>query len=156
MGMLNASPAPGQGIRDSSVSLTIALPVVLSKLVDMDFGSLAVTSRGTAVVSPVTDAVSTTGGVNVLGGSPHAAHFRIVASRLTLVFIQIPSTPLTLTRVGGTETITLSNWTMSGLPIRILTNQAASDFGVGGSLQIQAGQAEGTYTSTFQVVVNYF
>ena len=54
-------------------------PLTLTKLNDMDFGNLGVIANGTAVINPVTDTMTTTGGVIALGGTPRAATFRGVA-----------------------------------------------------------------------------
>ena len=56
-------------------------PLTLAKIADMDFGNLAVTANGTAVINPVTDTMTTSGGVFSLGGNPHAAMFRGVVRR---------------------------------------------------------------------------
>ena len=142
--------------RNSVVNMIIARPVSLTKLSDLDFATLTVSAAGTATINPATDAVTTTGGVNYLTGASRAAHFRIDATRLALVIIRIPSAPLTLTRLGGTETMTVSNWTLDGFPVRIITNAASTDFAVGGTLSVAANQADGTYTGVFSVTADYF
>src|SRR4051794_41394108 len=43
------------------------------RLMDMDFGIMAVTTAGTAVLDSSTDAVATTGGGLMLAGKPHTA-----------------------------------------------------------------------------------
>ena len=43
---------------------------------DMDFGLLTVTAAGAAILDSNTDAVTTTGGVLLAGGNPHAAIYR--------------------------------------------------------------------------------
>ena len=59
--------------------------------------------------------MTTTGGVVSLGGSPYAALFEAVSPRrASWSIIRIPSNPITLTRVGGTETMTVANWTIAG------------------------------------------
>ena len=65
---VGASPKP-------TAVVTINFPASLSKLQDMDFGSLMVTTAGTAILDSNTDVVTTTGGVVRAGGIPHAARF---------------------------------------------------------------------------------
>ncbi|MFL6732961.1 MAG: hypothetical protein ACJ8EP_11515, partial [Sphingomicrobium sp.] len=48
-------------------------PVTVTKTKDMDFGVVAVTTAGTAVLEPNADAISSAGGVVLAGGNPHSA-----------------------------------------------------------------------------------
>lgn len=98
----------------SSSRATILRPLTLVKSEDMDFGILAVTTAGTAVIDPVTNSESVTGGVTKLGGTPTSALFTGAASGGSVVNIKFPSNSATLTRVGGAETITLNNFTLDG------------------------------------------
>lgn len=52
--------------------------------------------------------------------------------------------------------MTVSNWTLDGFPVRIITNAASTDFAVGGTLSVAANQADGTYTGVFSVTADYF
>jgi hypothetical protein len=130
-------------------------PLTLAKLADMDFGMLGVTTAGTAVLNAVTDTITTTGGVTALGGSPHAAKFRGVAQGSAVVNIKVPNKALTLTRVGGTQTIVIDNFTLDGQSKRTLAQAGIFDFKVGATLRPAANQAEGLYTGTFDVTIQY-
>jgi len=127
----------------------------LLKVEDMDFGWLTATSAGTATVNPFTGAVTTTGGVLSVGGTSQAAWFVGAASRNTPIKIRIPNKPITLTRVGGTETMSLSTWTLDGPTDRKTGVDRAFNFKVGGTLTVAAGQADGVYQGTFDVDVQY-
>jgi len=127
----------------------------LLKVEDMDFGWLTATGAGTAVLDPFTGAVATTGGVISVGGAPQAAWFVGAASRNTPVKIRIPNRPITLTRVGGTETMSLSAWTLDGPADRKTGIDRAFNFKVGGTLTVAAGQADGLYEGIFTVDVQY-
>ena len=152
----NTEAVAGQSNRNSAVNIVIARPVSLTKLSDLDFATLTVAAAGTAIINPNTDAITTTGGVSYLTGTSRAAHFRIDATRLALVIIRIPSSPVTLTRVGGTDSMTVSSWTLDGFPVRIISNAASTEFAVGGTLNVAANQADGTYTGAFTVTADYF
>ena len=130
-------------------------PLTLTKIADMDFGNLGVTTAGTAVINAVTDTMTTTGGVTSLGGSPHAAIFRGVAQGNAVVNIRIPTRSVTLTRVGGTETIILDNFTLDGQSKRTMAQAGIFDFKVGATLRPAANQAEGLYTGTYDVTIQY-
>lgn len=130
-------------------------PVTVTKLQDMDFGSLASTTAGTAVLEPNADVLTTTGGVTPVGGSPHSAEFVGSAQSSAVVNIKVPNKPSTLTRVGGTETMTVSLFTLQGQSKRTLAKAQSFTFRVGGTLNVAANQAQGVYVGTFDVTVQY-
>jgi hypothetical protein len=72
-----------------------------------------------------------------------------------VVNIKVPNKPSVLTRVGGTETMTVTNFTLQGQNKRTLAKQASFTFRVGGTLNVAANQVEGTYVGTFDVTVQY-
>ncbi|HET8750211.1 MAG TPA: DUF4402 domain-containing protein [Sphingomicrobium sp.] len=152
---LHAAGIPASTNADATVA--VLKPLTLISTDSLDFGDLSVTTPGTAVLNPNTDALTTTGGVVSLGGGPHPAEFTGAATRFSLILIQIPGAAVTLTRAGGTETMTVSNWTLEGggLPIRFV-NSGTFQFKVGGRLNVGANQADGTYVGTFNVTVQYF
>jgi hypothetical protein len=150
-GMARAATATAQ----SDSQAVIIFPVTVTKLKDMDFGYMAVTAAGTAVLEPNADAYSTTGGVTPVGGAPQCAEFVGSSKDSAVVNIKVPNKPSTLTRVGGTETMTVSNFTLQGQSKRTLAKAASFTFRVGGTLNVAAGQAEGTYVGTFDVTVQY-
>ena len=95
------------------------------------------------------------GGALLLGGTPHSALFTGAAGTSSVVNIKIPKQPITLTRIGGTETMSVSKFTLQGLDKRFVAKQVAFDFRVGATLSVGANQVEGTYTGTFDVTVQY-
>lgn len=141
--------APGKA------SATVLHPITLVKNQDMDFGILAVTTSGTAVLDPATSTISTTGGVIQLGGTPAAALFTGAASGGSVVNIKLPTQSVTLTRIGGTETMALSNFTLDGPSKRVMAQSLSFQFHVGGTLAVAAGQVEGSYAGTFTVTAQY-
>lgn len=156
--LLACTPGPLAAVpksASSSSTATLLRPLTLVKSQDMDFGILAVTTAGTAVIDPVTNIESVTGGVTKLGGTPTSALFTGAASGGSVVNIKFPSNSATLTRVGGTQTITLNNFTLDGPSKRTMAQSTSFQFRVGGTLNIAAGQAEGSYVGTFSVTAQY-
>jgi hypothetical protein len=149
--MLAAAPKSA----GASGSATILHPLTLVNNQSMDFGILAVTSAGTAVLDPVTGTISTTGGVLALGGTPAAALFTGAASGGSVVNIKLSNQTVNLTRVGGTETIPLSNLTLDGPSKRTMAKASSFQFHVGGTLTLATGQVEGSYVGTFTVTAQY-
>jgi len=140
----------------TSADAIIILPLTVTKVRDMDFGYLATTTAGTAVLDPDSDTLSVTGGATPVGGTPHCAEFVGAAQSNAVVNIKVPKQPSTLTRVGGTETMSASNFTLQGgLSRRALAKMDSFTFRVGATLNIAAAQVEGTYVGTFDVTVQY-
>ena len=144
-----ASPTP------PAAQAALMRPLTLSKLADMDFGYLGVTTAGTAVINPVTNTMAVTGGVIRLGGTPHAARFAGATRSSAVVIIRIPNGAITLTRVGGTQTITLDSFTLDGQSKRAMAQAGVFEFAVGATLRPAANQVEGVYTGTFDVTIQY-
>lgn len=149
----HAQGAPKAAVANGKA--TILRPVTVTKLKDMDFGALSRTAAGTAVLEPNADVLTTTGGVLPMGGTPHSAEFAGAARASAVIIIKVPKQPAVLTRVGGTETVTVSNFTLQGQSKRTIAAQTYFTFRVGGTLNVAATQAEGTYVGTFQVTVQY-
>jgi len=146
-----AAPARATG----TATIDLLSPLTIQKLQDLDFGTVAVTAAGTAVIDPVANSISTTGGLVAAGGTPHAALFRGAASQNSVVNIKLPKQPITLTRVGGTETVTVSNFTLDGPTKRQMAQATTFDIKVGATLTVPAGQIAGQYTGTFDVTAQY-
>jgi hypothetical protein len=141
---------------DASGTATIIRPLTVTKIDDMDFGYIAVTTAGTVVINPDSDTLSTAGGTTLIGGAPHSAKFVGAAQSNSVVNIKVPNQPSTLTRAGGTETMTASNFTLQGgLSKRALAKADSFTFRVGATLNVAAGQIDGLYTGTFDVTVQY-
>jgi hypothetical protein len=149
---LAAAATPQQ---QATAGATLIHPLTVTKLRDMDFGALSVGVAGTAVLEPNANALTTTGGVASIGGSPTCAQFVGAAQSNSVVNINIPTNTIALKRVGGTETMTVSNFTLQGQSKRALAKAQSFTFRVGGTLNVAANQVEGLYTGTFDVTVQY-
>ena len=150
--ILHAAAPPTQATSQA----TIIHPLTVTKLQDMDFGYVAVTAAGTAILDPDTDTLGVTGGALPVGGTPHCAEFVGAAQSNSVVNIKVPNKPSTLTRVGGTETLTANNFTLQGgLSKRTLAKSDSFTFRVGATLTVPATAVEGTYVGTFNVTVQY-
>jgi hypothetical protein len=141
--------------QNATAAVQILPSVNVRKLRDLNFAWLTVTAAGTATINPNTDVMTTTGGVLHAAATPYAALFEAVSPVKAVVIIRIPRQPITVTRFGGTETMTVSNWTLSGAGRRTLAAQEAYSFKVGGTLTVNANQAEGLYIGNFDVEIQY-
>ncbi len=147
--------APRAAIPPATANALIIFPVTITKLSDMDFGLLTVTGAGTVVIEPNGNTLTTTSGVIPVGTQWHAAEFVGASAGSSVVNIKLTNQPFTLTRQGGTETMTVSSLTLQGQAKRTLAAATSFTFRVGGTLNVGAGQVEGLYTGTFNVDIQY-
>lgn len=161
-GMALAVPATAQQSASSTgtAAVEITEPSALLALKDLDFADILVTAPGTAVINPNTDAMTTSPGLAHAAGTPSAARFQITPTKRGSIFITIPQAPITLTRVSGTETVTVSNWTISsnaqlvgGGRHKVVAGSEPLFFQVGGTLNVGANPKMGVYMGTFEVTL---
>ena len=152
---LAAAPAAAAATQSAAGQVSILSPLSVLKTADLNFGDLIVSGTGTAVMDPVAGSLTTTGAVTKAGTAAHAAQFTGTGSKNSIVHIRVPTTPITVTRVGGTQTMTVSNWTLDQAANLKVPPNDIFNFAVGATLNVGAGQVAGTYTGTFQVTVQY-
>lgn len=150
-----AGAAPVSANPKAKSQAAILRPLTLQRQADMDFGWLGVTTGGTATIDPVTGAVSVTGGLVRIGGTPSPARYAGAASRETVVNIKVPNQAVLITRVGGTETLSISNFTLDSLDKKSLAQAQSFTFAVGARIAVPAGTVEGVYTGDIDVTVQY-
>jgi hypothetical protein len=150
-----AHAAPVVPDRQARGTVIITAPGLVRKLEDLNFATLAIWDAGTATVDPNTDTMTTTGGVVYSAGLAYSAMFEAVSPVKNVAIIRIPRNPITITRVGGTETMTVGNWTLAGSANRNVVAKEPFSFKIGGTLTVGANQAEGLYVGTFDVEVQF-
>ncbi len=136
-------------------SINLMRPLTLTKICDMDFGNLATISAGTATIDPVTELLTVTGGISGAGGTVQAARFAGSTQSSAVVNIKVPNKTVLLTRVGGTQTLSVTAFTLDGQSKRALAQAGVFEFNVGATVNVANGQAEGLYTGTFEVTIQY-
>ncbi len=130
-------------------------PLSLVRVNDMDFATLGVTTGGTATIDPVGGTMTVTGGLLHLAGTPAPARYSGAALKRTVVNIRVPKQPVLIRRLGGTETLTVSNFTLDGQDKRNLADAAYFTFAVGARVTIPAGTVDGVYSGDIDVTVQY-
>jgi hypothetical protein len=153
--------------QESAIALaeaTIVTPISILKTQDMNFGNVAVQSAsgGTVVLTPA-GVRSVTGDVTLpttATGTVTAANFTVGGNGVYTFSIDLPSS-ITLTRVSGTETMTVGTFTSNG---DVATGDTTATLvggtftlNVGATLNVAAAQVAGVYTNTadLTVTVNY-
>lgn len=161
LGLLFLSlPAAGSAaaVRASPAAKGQALvlrPLTLERLRDMDFAMLAVTTGGTATIDPISGNMTVAGGLTHIGGTPSPARFAGAASKKSVVNIRVPNQPVLIRRVGGTETLSVSNFTLDGQDKKALAQQESFTFAVGARITVPADTVEGVYTGEIDITVQY-
>lgn len=147
--------APPAASTSAQGRILLLKPLTLVKTDDMDFATLGVTTGGTATIDPISGTMTVAGGLFHLAGTPSPARYAGAASKRTVVNIRVPNQPILIRRVGGTETLTVSNFTLDGQDKRALASVASFRFAVGAQIAVPAGTADGVYSGDFDVTVNY-
>ncbi|WP_156930287.1 DUF4402 domain-containing protein [Sphingomonas jaspsi] len=147
--------APKSAVPAAKGAAQIVRPLTLTRIADMDFAMLGVTTGGTATINPVNGAMTVSGGLVQLGGVPSPARYVGAASKQTVVNIRVPNQPVLITRVGGTQTLRVSAFTLDGQDKRALAAATSFSFAVGATITVPAGTVEGLYQGTIDVTVQY-
>lgn len=133
---------------------TIVTPIWIAKTADLNFGAVVPSSTAGTVVVGYDHSRTGTGGVTLISQPvTHSAASFTVHGWLFRRFDVILPSNVTLTREGGTETMTVSTFTENA-PNRLnLYGEAV--FSVGATLVVAANQTGGLYKGTFNVTVTY-
>lgn len=153
-----ALATPVAATKDASGKALILVPLTLTKIDDLDFGTMiSSSSSGTVALSPTTNLRTFAGGVTgVASAAGHRAYFGGAGTPSQQVVVVI-TPPAQLTDSNG-DTIDVLALTLDngGNPIRTIDPVTHAFFvGVGGILNIAANQADGDYSATFRVTANY-
>lgn len=151
-----ASPAGAAESASAQGRAVVVGPMTLVNTDALSFGSFgAGASPGTVVINPDNNDRSVTGGVVPLGGDFSAAGFTGYTSSSTHVKVIVPKTSVALKRVGGTETMAITGFTVDGGKNQKFPVNQVFTFRVGGTLQVQPNQADGVYEGSFVVTAEY-
>jgi hypothetical protein len=140
----------------ATATATIITPIAISKVLDMNFGNIAVNATpGTVVLAPGSTR-TVTGGCTLpaTAGTVTAASFTVTGLGTSTFSITLPSTPTTIT--SGVTTMTVDVFTSTPSPTGVLAGGTATLL-VGATLNVAGSQLAGVYVSgtPFTVTVNY-
>lgn len=135
------------------------------KIDDLEFGNIiAGPTAGTVTISP-SGARTTTGPVTAVGGGFQQAQFGGRGAPNQNLLISMTANNVTLTRSGGTQTMTANTFRISSSPIsplsttpRLFTISSPTgvfQFGVGARLNVGANQMPGNYAGNFRLTLIY-
>jgi spore coat protein U-like protein len=152
-----ASDSPAAAATQSaSVTAYAVKPLVISKLQDLDFGSVTLgpgTWSNASVSLSQSGAFSCTSTNVVCSGVTSVAQYNVQGSNKQTVRISAPNVTL-VNQSDPTKTLTL----VTDAPATILLTSSGipgSNFSIGGSVTLSSTTAAGTYSGTFNVTVDY-
>ena len=160
VGAIGLAAALQSSVQAASTTATatavVATAIGIAKTIDMSFGTIAGGATTGTVILATDGSRTTTGGTNVLSGSPGAAaSFDVTGEGANTYSITLPGTPHPLTGPGPDMNITA--WDSLPLGTGTLT-AGAQTLLVGATLAVDTAgnQTPGLYTSAaFTVTVNY-
>lgn len=151
-----AGAAPTIPNRNATGEALILVPLTLTKIDDLSFGSIIPSGlSGMVAIDASTGARTVAGGVAGIASDPgNRAYFAGGGSPNQLVIITMTQ-PALLTSIAG-DTIPLLALTLQGSPIKTIDPVTRTFFfGIGGIIVVNANQPEGVYDATFDVTANY-
>ena len=154
---LPAQAAPVEPDRQATGEALILVPLTLTKIDDLDFGTVINSPvSGTVKIDPITGARSVTGGITAVpSDAGKRAYFGGGGSPLQPVVITVTA-PAQLASPAG-DTLNVMALMLDGPPIRIIDPTTRTFFfGIGGIIEVGANQPEGVYSAEFNVTANYF
>lgn len=152
-----AAAAPIAPDKNAAGTALILIPLQLTKIDDLEFGTVVSSSTsGTVTIDATTGARSVTGGVTpVASDVGQRAYFGGGGTGGQTVVITVTN-PLLLTSATG-DLVDVLALTLDGPPTRTIHPvDRTFFFGVGGIIEIDANQPEGIYQSAFDVTVDYY
>ena len=135
------------------------LPLVVSAPVELNFGSVTAGGAGTVVIS-TTGTRSVTGGVTAVnsGGLESNGVFSISGSTGFAIDLSITATSFTVSNGGG-GVMNVDSFQMiapaGGRTATVTLATNPETFPLGATLNVGAGQAEGTYIGDYMLSANY-
>ena len=133
----------------------VLVPLTLTKIQDLDFGSVIPSATsGVVTINATTGARTFAGGVTLVPGDAGFRAYFGGGGTPNQQVIMTMNPPAQLADVNG-DKIDVLALTMDGSAIRTIDSTHAFFVGVGGIIQIAANQPDGIYTAQFDVTANY-
>jgi hypothetical protein len=150
-----AKAAPVSAVPPAQARGLILIPLTLTRLEDLHFGTIIPSASNGVVVVPADGSAPTAvGGVTLVASDPaHRARFAGAGTPSQTVVLNMTN-PGTLGNGLG-DTVTVLALTLDGPPNRTIDATRAFSFHVGGILMVAANQPEGLYSAEFDVTADY-
>jgi hypothetical protein len=152
-----AVATPASAVTQSAnVKVTVVKPLTLTSLQNLDLGTITL-NGGTW--SGVTVGISQAGVLNcananvVCSGATQVARYRVTGTNKQVVLISAPNVTLT-NQADPSQTLTMVVDKPDSIALTS-SGQPGVEFDVGGSITLSSGTADGDYTGTMDVTVEY-
>lgn len=137
----------------------ILTSIALTTVTPLEFGGIAIgIAQSTVKVDTASARTLVTGDATLLttNHTPTAAYYTLTGTGSTLYTITIPTSDVIITKVSGSATMVVNNFTCTYPTLtHVLTSAGIGQFHVGATLTVGATQIGGTYTGPFDVTVAY-
>jgi hypothetical protein len=156
--LVAATPAVAQQRTATAEARGVVLsPITLTKVTDLDFGTVAATSAlGTVSVDPDTGVRSVSGGVLAVPSAFSRARFDGLAqAAATVQLTLVPPTGNVLISGGNTVGVRNMNFDTAGRSLLVVPAGGSFTTYVGADFDIAANQPNGTYSALFTVTADY-
>lgn len=147
-----ASAASAATSATANASAEVLSTLTLTADSALNFGQIAANTGGTVTVNA--DGTVVPSGTLISTGTRAPAGFTVTGTNNANVVLTLPASA-TLTRSGGTETMTITGFNSNPPGAFQLSGTGSATFNVGGTLGVAAAQAAGVYNGTFSVSVEY-
>lgn len=139
----------------TTATATIVGPLALTKVTDMDFGTIATTGTAGTVVLGTDNSRTAVGPSLVPPAAGVAASFTVAGEANRTFTITLPANG-TVSLVSGANSMAANTFVHNAGATPTLSGAGAAAFTVGATLSVAANQPAGTYTSAnFPVTVSY-
>ena len=147
--------AQSSDTEQTTATATIVGPLALTKVSDMDFGTIAVTGAAGTVVLGTDNSRTAVGPALVPPAAGVAASFTVNGEASRSFTITLPANGV-VTLVNGANSMAVNDFLHSAGGAPALDGSGAAAFTVGATLSVAAAQVAGVYTSAnFPVTINY-
>jgi hypothetical protein len=147
-----ASAASAATSATANASAEVLTTLTLTANSSLNFGQIAANTGGSVTVNA--DSTASSSGTLISTGTRAPAGFTVTGTPNANVVLTLP-TSATLTRSGGTETMSISGFNANPAGAFQLGSTGSSNFSIGGTLTVASGQVAGVYNGTFSVSVEY-
>jgi hypothetical protein len=155
--LLSATSAFAQNSGSAQSKALLIKPLTLTKLDDLDFGSIIPSGSGqTVTINADTGARTSTYPAGLVPTDP-GRRARFASSGLNNTFVVLQLSPVADLTDGAGNTLQLTRLNLdAGGALRRLSPASQVFFvGIGGQVFVSANQAEGVYSGTFTLTADY-
>lgn len=153
--LLTATPALAADTDAMNSTALILKPLTLTKLSDLDFGTIIPSGSGDLVTINATTGARTSATAGLVLTDP-GFRARFASSGLDNSFVFLELSPPGDLDDGAGNLLTVTNLSLDGSALRLLTPLSQVFFvGIGGQVFVRADQEEGSYTGTFTLTATY-